>query len=66
MFKHTYDSMNRVIVPSRELEQATLEQMAARRAGGRMPRRPVKARRFATVALALVLVSDCLARCFKG
>ena len=37
MFKHTYDSMNRVIVPSRELEQATLEQMAARRAGGRMP-----------------------------
>ena len=56
MFKHTYDSMNRVIVPSRELEQATLEQMAARRAGGRMPRRPAKARRFATVALALVLV----------
>lgn len=56
MFKHTYDSMNRVIVPSRELEQATLEQMAARRAGGRMPRRPVKARRFATVAVALVLV----------
>lgn len=56
MIKHTYDSMNRVIVPSRELEQATLEQMAARRAGGRMPRRPVKARRFATVAVALVLV----------
>lgn len=56
MFKHTYDSMNRVIVPSRELEQATLEQMAARRAGGRMPRRPAKARRFATVAVALVLV----------
>lgn len=55
MFKQTYDSMNERLVPGGQLVEDTLRRMADRRRGVRWVG-PVKPRRFATAALALVLV----------